>query len=126
MGAMENEGRVDGFLMNPPRDSSSGDKRMARFHIAYHYYAKGGQKQFFFPVVCYGKTADWVLDAADLRPGDLINLRYKLKGATEKSADGKWTHYYCELIGNKITMVKKGKKHPEGGNEQFIGLPEGI
>jgi len=123
---MKNSVLVDGFLMKAPRDLSKGKQRMARFEIAYHYFSAGGQKQVFVPVICYGKSADYVLDDpdADFRTGDMLQVEGKLKALKYK--DGKYDKTALELMGNMVIRLKKGKQHPDGGDEQFIGLPEGV
>ena len=124
MATMENDGVLDGFLLKEPRESSKGDQRIARFEIANHYISFG-HKQFFAPVACYGKTADFVLDDADFRAGDLLRVKYKLKGIIFNK-EKEFKTYACELIGNRILLIKRGKHHPEGGDETKIGLPEGV
>lgn len=125
MGNMKNHGLVEGFLMNEIADTSKGSQPMARFHIAHHYFSHG-HRQFFIPVVMYGKSAEWALEA-DLRKGDMLQLDFALKGLRFKDPKNeKFDRFGCELMGNRVFIVKKGKMHPEGGEEGDIGLPEGI
>ena len=124
MAEMKNSCLFDGFLMNAPADRSQGSQRIARFDLANHYYAKGGQRQTFAKVICYNRAADYVLDQSDFRKGDMLQVEGKLKSFKYPSGDG-YTSYGLEIMGNKVICLKKGKEHVDGGDEEYVGLPEG-